>query len=77
MNQVAVADQIAGDHGQAQRLSRLGDLVRQIHPDDRLDPRLEAGAIEFDQPEEVAVVGEADGAHVEFGGAAREVVDAS
>ena len=77
LNQIAVANRIAGDDRQAQRLSRLGDLVRQVHPDDRLDPRLEAGAIELDQPEEVAVVGEADGAHVEFGSAAREVVDAS
>ena len=77
LNQVAVAHRTAGDHRQAQRLSRISGLVRQVHPNDRLDPCLEAGAIELDQPEQVAVVGEANGAHAELGGAARQVVDAS
>ena len=77
MNQVAVARRAAGDHRQPQRLARIGDLVRQVHPNDGLDPRLEAGPVELDQPEQVGVVGEADGAHAEFGGAAGQVADAS
>ena len=71
--QVAVAVRTARQKGQPAPVLRPFRLMVQINAQNRLDALVQAGFVELDEAEEVALVRQGHGGHAEFGGAAHQV----